>query len=97
ILRGDAFSEDLLSRVFDGAGFDWILGNPPWKELRPDRKEDEIALRWATDHRKEHPIGAGLVRCHLLPVCYVAPAELRELRRLLRYRNLVVAQAVRMK
>ena len=40
---------------------------------------------------------ADLVRCHLLPVCYVAPAELRELRRLLRYRNLVVAQAVRMK
>ena len=40
---------------------------------------------------------ADLVRCHLLPVCYVAPAELRELRRLLRYRNLVLAQAVRMK
>ena len=40
---------------------------------------------------------ADLVRCNLLPVCYVAPAELRELRRLLRYRNLVVAQAVQMK
>jgi transposase len=40
---------------------------------------------------------ADLVRCNLLPVCYVAPAELRELRRLLRYRNLVVGQAVRMK
>lgn len=40
---------------------------------------------------------ADLVRCNLLPVCYVAPTELRELRRLLRYRNLVVAQAVRMK
>jgi len=40
---------------------------------------------------------ADLVRCNLLPACYVAPAELRELRRLLRYRNLVVAQAVRMK
>ncbi len=37
---------------------------------------------------------ADLVRCNLLPACYVAPAELRELRRLLRYRNLVVAQAV---
>lgn len=40
---------------------------------------------------------ADLVRCDLLPVCYVAPVEIRELRRLLRYRNLVVAQAVRMK
>jgi transposase len=40
---------------------------------------------------------ADLVRCNLLPVCYVAPREIRELRRMLRYRNLVVAQATRMK
>jgi transposase len=40
---------------------------------------------------------ADLVRCDLLPACYVAPVEMRELRRMLRYRNLVVAQAVRMK
>ena len=40
---------------------------------------------------------ADLVRCNLLPECYVAPAEIRELRQMLRYRNLVVAQAVRMK
>jgi len=36
---------------------------------------------------------ADLVRCNLLPACYVAPAEIRELRRMLRYRNLVVAQS----
>lgn len=40
---------------------------------------------------------ADLVRCNLLPACYVAPMEIRELRRVLRYRNLVVEQAVRMK
>ena len=40
---------------------------------------------------------ADLVRCNLLPSCYVAPVEIRELRRLLRYRNTVVAQAVRTK
>ena len=40
---------------------------------------------------------ADLVRCDLLPACYVAPAQIRELRRILRYRNLVVAQATRMK
>src|ERR1700730_6909582 len=40
---------------------------------------------------------ADLVRCNLLPACYVAPPEIRELRRKLRYRNVVVAQAVRMK
>ena len=40
---------------------------------------------------------ADLVRCNLLPACYVAPPEIRELRQMLRYRNLVVSQAVRMK
>lgn len=40
---------------------------------------------------------ADLVRCNLLPACYVAPVEIRELRRLLRYRNLVVCHASRMK
>ena len=40
---------------------------------------------------------ADLLRCNLLPVCYTAPSELRELRRVLRYRNLMVTEAVRMK
>src|SRR5882672_11324913 len=39
---------------------------------------------------------ADLVRCHLLPACYVASPQIRELRRLLRYRNLVVRESVRM-
>jgi transposase len=38
-----------------------------------------------------------LLRCELLPQCYLAPPELRELRRVLRYRNLLVSEAVRMK
>jgi transposase len=40
---------------------------------------------------------ADMVRCNLLPACYVMPPELRELRRMLRYRHLVLAQAVQMK
>ena len=39
---------------------------------------------------------ADLVRCDLLPVCYVLSPEMRDLRRLLRYRNLVLRQSVRM-
>ena len=39
---------------------------------------------------------ADLLRCDLLPTCYVLPPETRDLRRLLRYRNLVVQQSVRM-
>jgi transposase len=39
---------------------------------------------------------ADLVRCDLLPSCYVLPPDLRDLRRLLRYRHMIVQQAVRM-
>jgi transposase len=38
-----------------------------------------------------------LLRCDLLPECYMAPVEQRNLRRVLRYRNLIVREAVRMK
>ena len=51
------------------------------------KKNDKLDARKTSD----------LVRCNLLPVCWVAPSEIRELRRLLRYRNLVVDQAVQMK
>ena len=40
---------------------------------------------------------ADLLRCDLLPECYIAPTQIRELRRMLRYRNLVVTESVRMK
>ena len=54
----------------------------------------------AASKKKNDAIDAGkiadLVRCHLLPACYVAAPQVRELRRLLRYRNLVVRDLVRM-
>jgi transposase len=39
---------------------------------------------------------ADLRRCNLLPTCYVLSPEMRDLRRLLRYRHLVVSESVRM-
>ena len=40
---------------------------------------------------------ADLLRVNLLPECYMASQEIRNLRRILRYRNLVVRTAVKMK
>ena len=40
---------------------------------------------------------ADCLRCDFLPECYMAPTEIRERRRTLRYRNLLVRQAVQMK
>jgi len=51
------------------------------------KKSDGIDARKLSD----------LLRANLLPSCYVATPQIRELRRMLRYRNLVVSEAVRMK
>ena len=51
------------------------------------KKNDKVDARMIAD----------LLRCDLLPECYMAPSAVRELRRVLRYRNLVVRQATRMK
>jgi transposase len=40
---------------------------------------------------------ADLLRVNLLPECYMAPQNMRDLRRVLRYRNLVVSTSVKMK
>src|ERR1700751_5972019 len=40
---------------------------------------------------------ADCLRCDFLPECYMASTEIRERRRTLRYRNLLVHQAVQMK
>ena len=40
---------------------------------------------------------ADLLRADLLPACYMTAAPIRDLRRVLRYRNLLVREAVRMK
>src|ERR1700687_2986343 len=65
------------------------MGNPSMMKAigAAKKKNDQLDARKIAD----------LVRCNLLPVCYVASAEMRELRRLLRYRNTVVAHAVRTK
>src|ERR1700682_5494550 len=51
--------------------------------------------------RKNDRIDAGkiadLLRANLLPVCYMSPQEIRDLRRCLRYRNLLVRQSTQTK
>jgi transposase len=51
------------------------------------KKNDQVDARMIAD----------LLRCNLLPECYMAPSEFRERRRTLRYRNLLVRQSVQMK
>jgi transposase len=65
------------------------IGNPAMMKAigAAKKKNDKLDARKIAD----------LVRCNLLPGCYVAPVEMRDLRRLLRYRNTVVGHAVQTK
>ena len=51
------------------------------------KKNDKVDARMIAD----------LLRCNLLAQCYMAPVAMRDLRRMLRYRNLVVRQTTRIK
>lgn len=51
------------------------------------KKNDQVDARKISD----------LLRCDYFPKCYMAEREIRDRRRVLRYRNLLVGQAVRMK
>lgn len=61
----------------------------------PARMKAITAAKKKSDQLDARTI-ADLLRCNLLPACYVLSPEMRDLRRLLRYRQLVVAQSVRM-
>jgi transposase len=66
-------------------------------EMAHPAKKKAISAGKKKSDRLDARTIADLVRCNLLPACYVAPPRIRELRRLLRYRGLVVSEAVRMK
>jgi transposase len=74
--------------------------------LKPHASSLKVAhpemLKAITAAKKKNDRGdaeriADLLRVNLLPECYMAPKELRELRRILRYRNHIVRTAVKMK
>ena len=41
--------------------FDWIVGNPPWKRLNPDRldEHDRPVWKWIQDNAKQRPVGGN--------------------------------------
>jgi hypothetical protein len=64
IFCGDAFDDNSPWYV-EGCKrpFQWIVGNPPWKELNPKKLEgdDEPAWQWMTENHAEHPVGGNQV------------------------------------
>ena len=83
--------------LFTGWIYDYLL--PYALELKvahPEMLKAISASKKKNDATDAEKI-TDLLRCDLLPECYMAPTEHRDLRRVLRYRNLLVREAVKMK
>jgi len=83
--------------MFTGWVYDFL--RPYALELKVAHPEILKAITAAKKKNDRADAGkiADLLRVNLLPECYMAPSDIRELRRILRYRNMVVRTAVIMK
>ena len=83
--------------MFTGWIYDFLKPYPlELKVAHPEMLKAITAAKKKNDRADSEKI-ADLLRVNLLPECYMAPEELRELRRILRYRNMIVRTAVKMK
>src|SRR3974377_1268047 len=92
--RGEPWQGAMEATLFSGWIYDTLkpyaakleMGHPAMMKAigASKKKNDKLDARKTSD----------LVRCNLLPACWVAPSEIRELRRMLRYRHLGVGTAV---
>src|SRR5277367_5932691 len=83
--------------AFTGWIYDYLLPHAAaLKVAHPLMLRAIAAAKKKNDRIDAHKI-ADCLRCDFLPECYRASTEIRERRRTLRYRNLLVRQMVQMK
>lgn len=83
--------------LFTGWVYDFLLPHAvEIKVAHPEMLKAITAAKKKNDRVDAERI-ADLLRVGLLPECYMAPQEIRELRRVLRFRNLLVRESIRMK
>ena len=77
-----------LADLCAGEGIPFVLGHALYrKAIHGKAKNDKIDAGKIAD----------CLRCDFLPECYMAPMEIRQRRRTLRYRKLLVRQNVQLK
>jgi len=87
----------LEATIFTGWIYDFLLEYAlEVKVAHPQMLEAITVAKKKNDSDDAEKI-ADLLRCNLLPECYMQPKEIRELRRVIRYRCLIVREIVRMK
>jgi len=50
---------DIAEQVLVSTRFDWIIGNPPWKDLQPAKliEQDKPVWKWMVENKKSRPCG----------------------------------------
>ena len=97
--------DENTSAALDGGDGSDDLHGLDLRSLLPQAAALKVAhplmLRAIAAAKKKNAIDANKIadclRCDFLPECYMASTEIRERRRTLRYRNLLVRQVVQMK
>ncbi|WP_321530657.1 transposase [uncultured Desulfuromonas sp.] len=87
----------LEATIFTGWIYDFLKPHALELKVAHPQMLKAITAAKKKNDRADAETLADLLRVNLLPQCYMMPPELRELRRMLRYRNLVVSAATQMK
>src|ERR1700675_4173567 len=83
--------------IFTGWIYDYLLPHAAALKVAHPLMLRAIAAAKKKKHQIDASKNADCLRCDFLPECYMASTEIRERRRTLRYRNLLVRQVVQMK
>lgn len=83
--------------LFTGWVYDFLAPHARELKVAHPLRVRAIATAKKKNDRVDAATLADLLRCDLLPVCHIDTPQIRELRRVLRYRRLAVEQMVRMK
>jgi transposase len=83
--------------MFTGWIYDFLAPHASDLKVANPQMLKAIAAAKKKNDKVDARMIADLLRCDLLPECYMSSEQIRELRRVLRYRNLMVSEAVKMK
>lgn len=91
------WSAALEATLFTGWIYDFLKPRASQLQVAHPAMLKAISASKKKNDRVDAEKIADLLRCDLLPTCYMAGSESRQQRRVLRYRNLVLSEATRMK
>ncbi|MGI8958329.1 MAG: IS110 family transposase [Bryobacteraceae bacterium] len=93
----DAWMAGMEATMFTGWIYDHLVSNGVAVKVGHAAMLKAVAAGKKKNDRVDARKLADLLRCNYFPECHMAARELRDRRRVLRYRNLLVRQTVRMK